>query len=108
MTALPDGPLVEPGFDWDESPAEAAAADRRYWDDRIVDEPGFEYDGQQYAAGDRVRFPRAATRWNRARIYEITEAGVDGITAEADGCTYQLSRGDIAAIGIMHADGENR
>ncbi|WP_406227361.1 hypothetical protein [Streptomyces anthocyanicus] len=64
----------------------------------------FEIDGQQYAAGDRVRFPSAATRKDRDRVYEITEAGPGGITAEADGCTYQLSRGDIAAIGITHAD----
>ncbi|MFK4801660.1 hypothetical protein ACI3K5_23635 [Streptomyces sp. MPA0124] len=55
-------------------------------------------------AGDRVRFPRAGMRRNQARIYEITEAGPGGITAEADGCRYQLSQGDIAAIGIMHAD----
>jgi hypothetical protein len=64
----------------------------------------FEIDGQRYTAGHRVRFPHAATRKNRARIYEITEAGPDGITAEVDGCRYQLSRGDIAAIGIVHAD----
>lgn len=64
----------------------------------------FEIDGQRYGAGDRVRFPHAATRRDRARIYEIAEAGVDGITAEADGCRYQLSRGDIAVIGIQHAE----
>ncbi|MEU9218886.1 hypothetical protein AB0D47_20320 [Streptomyces sp. NPDC048376] len=92
---------------WEESPAEAAAADRRYWTDQGGGgdaEPVFEIGGQRYEAGDRVRFPRAATRKDRARIYEITEAGPGGITAEADGCTYQLSRGDIAAIGIAHAD----
>ncbi|MFF6966281.1 hypothetical protein ACFY9G_23300 [Streptomyces anthocyanicus] len=64
----------------------------------------FEIDGQRYGAGDRVRFPHAATRKDRDRIYEITEAGIDGITAEADGCRYQLSRGNIDAIGIQHAD----
>ncbi|MEF9521294.1 MULTISPECIES: hypothetical protein [unclassified Streptomyces] len=92
---------------WEESPAEAAAADRRYWTDRDGGgdaEPVFEIGGQQYAPGDRVWFPRAATRKDRARIYEITEAGIDGITAEADGCRYQLSRGNIDAIGIQHAD----
>ena len=104
MTALPDGPLVESGPVWDESPAEEAAADRRYWDDRIVDEPGFEYNGQQYAAGDRVRFPCAVTRKDRDRVYEITEVGPDGIHAEVDGCRYQLSRGDVRIIGIQHAD----
>ncbi|WP_416476968.1 hypothetical protein [Streptomyces sp. LKA04] len=67
-------------------------------------EPVFEIDGRRYTPGDRVRFPNAATRKNRARVYEITDAGADRITAEADGCTYQLSRGDIAAIGITHAD----
>lgn len=97
-------PATPPVANWDESPAEAAAADRRYWDDREVDEPGFEIDSQRYTAGDRVRFPRAATRKNRARIYEITEAGADGITAEVDGCQYQLSRHDIGVIGIQHAD----
>ncbi|MGX1254179.1 hypothetical protein RKD48_006690 [Streptomyces ambofaciens] len=92
---------------WEESTAEAAAADRRYWTDRVGGgdaEPVFDVDGQQYAPGDRVRFPRAGMRRNRARIYEITEAGPGGITAETDGCRYQLSRGDIAAIGIAHAD----
>ncbi|MFJ7895907.1 hypothetical protein [Streptomyces anthocyanicus] len=92
---------------WEESPAEAAAADRRYWTDRDGGgdaEPVFEIGGQRHEAGDRVRFPRAATRKDRARIYEITETGVDGITAEADGCRYQLSRADIAAIGIEHAE----
>lgn len=67
-------------------------------------EPVFEIGGQRYEVGDRVRFPRAATRKDRDRVYEITEAGPDGVTAEVDGCTYQLSRGDIAAIGIAHAD----
>ncbi|WP_437031593.1 hypothetical protein [Streptomyces sp. enrichment culture] len=62
----------------------------------------FEIGGQRYEAGDRVRFPRAATRKDRTRVYEITEAVPGGITAEADGCRYQLSRGDIAAIGITH------
>jgi hypothetical protein len=32
VTPLPDGPLVEPGPVWDESPAEAAAADRAHFD----------------------------------------------------------------------------
>ncbi|CAM5394678.1 hypothetical protein STENM36S_06385 [Streptomyces tendae] len=76
--------------------------------ERQVMQPVFEIGGQQYCAGDQVRFPRAATRKDRARIYDITEAGPGGITAEVDGCRYQLSRGDIAAIGITHADGENR
>ncbi|MBZ6102713.1 hypothetical protein [Streptomyces olivaceus] len=67
-------------------------------------EAAFEAGGQQYAAGDRVRFPRAGMRRNRKCVYEITEASPGGITTEADGCRYQLSRGDIAAIGIMHAD----
>jgi hypothetical protein len=67
-------------------------------------EPAFEIGGQLYAAGDRVRFPRAATRKDRARIYEITEAGVDGITVEVDGCRYQISGGDIDVIGITHAE----
>ncbi|WHM30219.1 hypothetical protein OH540_09310 [Streptomyces sp. BPPL-273] len=67
-------------------------------------EPAFEIDGRRYTAGDRVRFPRAATRKDRDRVYEITAAGVDGITAEVDGCTYQLSRSDIGVIGIEHAD----
>ncbi|MFH8531520.1 hypothetical protein ACH4GE_24255 [Streptomyces tendae] len=92
---------------WEESPAEAAVADRQYWTARDGGEdaePVFEIDGQRYEAGDRVRFPRAATRKDRDRTYEITEAGAGGITAEADGCRYQLSRGDIAAIGITHAD----
>lgn len=69
-----------------------------------TEQPVFEIGGQRYAPGDRVRFPRAGMSWNQTRIYEITEAGPGGITAEADGCTYQLSRGDIAAIGITHAD----
>ncbi|MFG3127367.1 hypothetical protein ACGFZU_06655 [Streptomyces tendae] len=103
-TPLPDGPLVEPVAVWDESPAEAAAADRRYWDDRMVDEPGFEYDGERYVAGDRVRFPNAGMRENQARVYEITAAGADRITASVDGCTYQLSRHDIGVIGIQHTD----
>ncbi|MEU4051257.1 hypothetical protein AB0F09_18920 [Streptomyces olivaceus] len=64
----------------------------------------FEIGGQQYAPGDRVRFPRAGMRSNQTRVYEITEASPEGITAEAGGCTYQLSRGDITAIGITHAD----
>lgn len=92
---------------WEESPAEAAAADRRYWTDRDGGgdaEPVFEIGGQRYAPGDRVRFPRAGLSWNQTRVYEITETGPDGITAEVDGCTYQLSRSDIAAIGITHAD----
>lgn len=92
---------------WEESPSEAAAADRRYWTGRDGGgdaEPVFEIGGERYEAGDRVRFPRAATRKDRDRVYEITEAGPDGITASVDGCTYQLSRGDIAAIGITHAD----
>ncbi|MFE0794762.1 hypothetical protein [Streptomyces mutabilis] len=92
---------------WEESPADAAAADRQYWTDRSGGgdaEPVFEIGGQRYSAGDRVRFPRAGMRWNRECVYEIAEAGLDGITAEVDGCTYQLSRGDIAGIGIMHAD----
>ncbi|MFD5221376.1 hypothetical protein ACFWMH_27425 [Streptomyces tendae] len=92
---------------WEESPAEAAAAGRRYWTDRVGGgdaEPVFEIGGQRYEAGDRVRFPRAGMRWNRKCVYEITEAGPGGITAEADGCRYQLSRGDIAVICIMHAD----
>lgn len=67
-------------------------------------EPAFKIDGRRYAAGDRVRFPNAATRKDRDRIYEITAAGADRITAEADGCTYQLSRDDIGVIGITHAD----
>jgi hypothetical protein len=105
MTApWPDGPLVEPGPVWDESPAEAASADRRYWDDRIVDEPGFEMDGQQFAAGDRVCFPQAATRWNRRRVYEITETAADSIHVVADGCHYQLTRRTLAVLGIEHAD----
>ncbi|MFC8065499.1 hypothetical protein [Streptomyces sp. NPDC057293] len=70
----------------------------------MTEQPAFEIDGQRYTAGDRVRFPNAGMRDNQARVYEITAAGADGITAEADGCTYQLSRGDIAAIGIEHAD----
>ncbi|WP_432130621.1 hypothetical protein [Streptomyces tendae] len=69
-----------------------------------TEQPVFEIGGQQYEAGDRVRFPRAGMRRNRARIYEITEAGAGGITAEAEGCRYQLSRGDIDAIGIEHAE----
>ncbi|MFF0588436.1 hypothetical protein ACFYWD_20965 [Streptomyces sp. NPDC003781] len=92
---------------WEESPAEAAAADRQYWTEHAEAgdaEPVFEIGGQRYEAGDRVRFPRAGLRWNQTRVYEITEAGAGGITAEADGCRYQLSRGDIAAIGITHAD----
>lgn len=96
---------------WEESPAEAAATDRRYWTDRDGSggaEPVFDIGGQQYAAGDRVRFPNAGMPSNQDRVYEITEAGPGGITAEASGCRYQLSRGGIAAIGIMHADGENR
>ncbi|MCM8552305.1 hypothetical protein [Streptomyces sp. STCH 565 A] len=67
-------------------------------------EAAFDIDGRRYAAGDRVRFPNAGQRSNRARIYEITEAGVGGITTEAGGCRYQLSRGDIEAIGITPAD----
>ncbi|MBZ6207528.1 hypothetical protein KVH31_13570 [Streptomyces olivaceus] len=67
-------------------------------------EPVFEIGGQRYAAGDRVRFPNAGMRDNQTRVYEITAAGADRITAEADGCTYQLSRGDIGVIGIKHAD----
>lgn len=70
--------------------------------ERQVAKPVFEIGGQRYEAGDRVRFPGAATRKDRARNYEITEAGPGGVTAEADGCRYQLSRGDIDAIGIMH------
>ncbi|MFE9286699.1 hypothetical protein [Streptomyces olivaceus] len=66
----------------------------------------FDIGGRRYAPGDRVRFPNAGMRDNQTRVYEITEAGPGGITAEADGCTYQLSRGDIAAIGIMNADEE--
>lgn len=92
---------------WEESPAEAAAADRRYWTDRFGGgdaEPVFEIGGQQYEAGDRVRFPHAATRKDQTRVYEITAAGPGGITATADGCTYQLSRNDIGVIGIQHAD----
>lgn len=69
-----------------------------------VIQPVFEIGGQRYVPGGRVRFPRAGLSWNRDRIYEITEAGPGGITAEVDGCRYQLSRGDIAAIGIEHAD----
>lgn len=37
MTAPPSAPLVEPGPPadwWDETPAQAAAADNRYWDDQ--------------------------------------------------------------------------
>jgi hypothetical protein len=64
----------------------------------------FEIDGRRYAVGAGVRFPRAATRKDRDRVYEITEAGPDGITAEVDGCRYQISRGDIAVIGIQNAD----
>ncbi|WP_282084011.1 hypothetical protein [Streptomyces tendae] len=67
-------------------------------------EPAFEIDGRRYSAGDRVRFPNAATRKDQTRVYEITAAGADGITASVDGCTYQLSRGDIGVIGIEHAD----
>ncbi|MFH9812483.1 hypothetical protein ACH4NO_18045 [Streptomyces olivaceus] len=66
-------------------------------------EPAFDIDGRRYAAGDRVRFPNAGMPSNQTRVYEITAAGPGGITAEADGCRYQLSRGDIAAIGITHA-----
>ncbi|MEU1043948.1 hypothetical protein ABZ400_02175 [Streptomyces sp. NPDC005897] len=72
--------------------------------ERQVVQSVFEIGGRRYTAGDRVRFPSAATRKDRDRIYEITEAGVDGITVEADGCRYQLSRGDIGVIGIQHAD----
>ncbi|MFD7465130.1 hypothetical protein [Streptomyces tendae] len=72
--------------------------------ERQVVQPVFEIGGQRYEAGDRVRFPRAGMRRNQARIYEITEADADGITAEAEGCRYQLSRGDIGVIGIMHAE----
>ncbi|MBZ6290404.1 hypothetical protein KVH30_02300 [Streptomyces olivaceus] len=67
-------------------------------------EPAFEAGGRRYSAGDRVRFPRAGMRDNQTRVYEITEAGPGGITAEADGYAYQLSRSDIAVIGIEHAD----
>ncbi|MGW6218392.1 hypothetical protein ACWF8U_00790 [Streptomyces olivaceus] len=67
-------------------------------------EPAFEIDGRRYSAGDWVRFPNAGMRDNQTRVYEITAAGPGGITAEADGCTYQLSRGDIGVIGIKHAD----
>lgn len=92
---------------WEESPAEAAAADRRYWTSRVGSEDAesvFEIQGEQFQTGDRVRFPNAGMRDNQTRVYEITAAGADRITAEADGCAYQLSRGDIAAIGIEHAD----
>ncbi|WP_329472724.1 hypothetical protein OIE75_29700 [Streptomyces sp. NBC_01723] len=67
-------------------------------------EPAFEIDCQRYTVGDRVRFPNAGMPSNQDRVYEITEAGTGGITAAVDGCTYQLSRGDIAAIGITHTD----
>lgn len=94
---------------WEESPAESAAADRRYWTGRDGDaEPVFEMDGHQYTPGDRVRFPCAATRRNTNRIYEITEVGADHIHVEADGCHYQLSRRTLAVIGIEHAGKESR
>lgn len=92
---------------WEESPAEAAAADRRYWTDRDGGgdaEPVFEMDGQQFQVGDQVRFPCAATRRNTRRTYEITEVGADHIHIEADGCHYQLTRRTLAVIGIEHAD----
>lgn len=104
MTDLPDGPLVEPGPVWDESPAEAASADRRYGDDRPAGEPGFEMDGQQFAVGDRVCFPQAAIRKNRARVYEITETAADSIRVVADGCHYQLTRRTLAVLGIEHVE----
>lgn len=108
MTDLPDGPLVEPGPVWDESPAEAASADRRYWDDRLAEQPGFEMDGQRYEAGDLVCFPQAATRKNGARVYEITETAAHSIRVVADGCHYQLTRRTLAVLGIEHADQESQ
>ncbi|WP_281946115.1 hypothetical protein [Streptomyces olivaceus] len=67
-------------------------------------ESAFDIDGRRYSAGGRVRFPNAGMRDNQTRVYDITAAGADRITAEADGCRYQLSRGDIGVIGIKHAD----
>lgn len=64
----------------------------------------FEIDGQQYTSGDRVRFERAGMRWNRARVYQITEATAYGLRITADGCNYTLSRADIASLGITRAD----
>lgn len=64
----------------------------------------FEAGGQAYRAGDWVLFQRAGMRSNRSRRYQVTDTSADGITVTVDGCTYRLSRSDIDALGITHAN----